>query len=351
MIDWHSSQWVALFHEGVASLAYMPHALLLSGRPGLGKSRFAEELAALLLCESPQMRGKTPVACTTCQGCHWLEGGNHPDYRRVSPDSDEGDEDAEGGKKEKKKGAAQIKVEAIRELEDFVFVGSHRHGRRVIVIQQADAMNNVTANSLLKILEEPPSTVYFILVTSHPRRLLATIRSRTRVLPFHCPDASAAKQWLRQNGVDERASRYLSLAGGAPLTVLQWQEDKQIAALDALTETLLHPGTDPLALAAQWDALLKKHLQFSLEMLVEGIQRWLHDLALLAVAQSPRYVPEAAASFEKPATHTAEARISAVWRETLRFRRSARHPLNQLLFLEDLASHTLRAVMGERAGV
>lgn len=348
MINWHSTQWSELFRDGMESLLRLPHALLLSGRAGLGKSRFAEELAAVLLCEAPLMRESIPAACGKCQGCHWLQGANHPDYRRVSPDNDDCDDDGEGAKKEKKKGAAQIKVEAIRELEDFVFVGSHRHGRRVIVIHQADAMNAVTANALLKILEEPPATVYFILVTSHPRRLLPTIRSRTRQLAFHCPDASAAKQWLAQNGVGERASRYLSLAGGAPLTVLQWQEDKQIDALDALTETLLKPGNDPLSLAAQWDALLKKHVQFSLEMLVEGIQRWLHDLALQAVAQAPRYVSEAGKVV--PVSETIEARLSVVWREILRFRRSARHPLNQLLFLEDLATHALRAVSGERVG-
>ena len=175
MINWHSRQWANLFHEGEASLERLPHAHLLTGSPGLGKSEFADELTAALLCESPSSRGVIPVACGKCQGCHWLQGGNHPDFRRIAPDGDDSEDEGDGTKK--KKGAAQIKVEAIRELEDFVFVGSHRHGKRVIAIHQADAMNAVTSNALLKILEEPPATVYFILITSHPRRLLPTIRS------------------------------------------------------------------------------------------------------------------------------------------------------------------------------
>lgn len=346
VIDWHSQQWNSLFHEGMASLGRMPHALLLTGSSGLGKDRFAESLASLFLCESPKMQGSIPVACGSCQGCHWLAGGNHPDFRRVAPDGDDADADGEGSRKEKKRGASQIKIDAIRDLEDFVFVGSHRHGKRVVLINQADAMNAAAANSLLKILEEPPSTVYFILTSSHPRRLLPTIRSRTRVLPFRRPDDDAAVAWLKQNKVDAKASRYLPLAGGAPLTVALWQQDGRIAAFDALTETLNKAGTDPLALAAQWDGLLKRHLQFSLEMLVEGVQCWMHDLALIAAAMPPRFYPEL-----KPpqAMKLSEPRVATAWRDLLRFRRSARHPLNQQLFLEDLAAHTLRGLRSEGA--
>lgn len=324
----------------------MPHALLLTGSPGLGKDRFAESLAHLFLCESPAMQGAIPVACGICQGCHWLAGGNHPDFRRVAPDGDDADDEGESTRKEKKRGASQIKIDAIRDLEDFVFVGSHRHGKRVVLINQADAMNAAAANSLLKILEEPPATVYFILTSGYPRRLLPTIRSRTRVLPFRRPDEDVALAWLKQNGVDSKAARFLPLAGGAPLTVAQWEQEGQIAALDALSETLLKAGDDPLPLAAQWDGLLKRHTQFSLEMLVDGVQCWLHDLALVAAAQAPRFYPE----LKVPAgVRLSETRVVTAWRDALRFRRSARHPLNQQLFLEDLAAHTLRGLRSDGA--
>ncbi len=343
ILDWHIPQWNKLFHQGAASLERLPHALLLTGAPGLGKDQFADTLASLLLCETPRMSGSFPGACGHCQGCHWLAGENHPDFRRVAPEGDD-EEEGDGARKEKKRGARQIRIDSIRELEDFVFVGSHRHGKRVIVINQADAMNAAAANSLLKILEEPPSSVYFILTTSHPRRLLPTVRSRTRVLAFQRPDPLVAAEWLQRNGVEARAARYLPLAGGAPLTLLHWQKEDQLAALDALSESLGKAAGDPLALAAQWDGLLRRHVQFSLEMLVEGVQRWLHDLALIAATQPPRFHPELKA---QAGTSLSEPRLTTAWRDLLRFRRSARHPLNQLLFLEDLAAHTLRALRAE----
>jgi DNA polymerase-3 subunit delta' len=339
-IAWHDNQWVALIPDGPERLSRLPHALLLSGRAGLGKRQFGEELAALLLCESPELSPR-PRACGKCQGCHWHVGGNHPDFRRVAPDGDEEGTDAESSPKEKKKGSSQIKIDAIRDLEDFVFVGSHRHGRRVVLLTEAEAMNAAAANAVLKILEEPPASVYFILITNQPRRLLATIRSRCRLLPFAAPDASTASAWIQDSGLPKSAHRFLELAAGAPLTVQQWHEADQLDSLENLLSTLSSPGSDPLALAGRWDVLLKKSPQFTLEMLVEGVQRWVFDLTQLRGAGEVRYHR----GWKLPDTGSLSiVRLTSLWRELLRFRRSARHPLNQLLFLEDLAAHTLRAL-------
>jgi DNA polymerase-3 subunit delta' len=340
ILTWHDEQWRTLFRDGLDSLSRLPHALLLSGSPGLGKVHFADALASLLLCESPRLRGQIPEACGQCQGCHWLAGENHPDYRRLAPEGED-EEDGEGVRKEKKRGARQIRIDSVRELEDFVFVGSHRHGNRVVVINSADSMNSAAANALLKVLEEPPASVYFILITNHYRRLLPTIRSRTRVLAFQRPDAGVATAWLKSRGVQARFEQYLPLAGGAPLTVVAWQKEDQLGPLEALSETLASVPADPLALAAQWDGLMRRHAQFSMEMLVEGVQRWMHDLALLAAALPPRFFPD----LRVPSgIQLSEPKLATAWRDILRFRRSARHPLNQLLFLEDLAAHTMRAL-------
>jgi DNA polymerase-3 subunit delta' len=315
--------------------------MLLTGSPGLGKEQFAMSLAALMLCEAPKIIQGVPSACGACQGCHWLAGDNHPDFRRIAPENDEVDE---GATKEKKKGARQIVISAIRALEDFVFVGSHRHGRRVVVINQADAMNQVAANSLLKILEEPPPSVYFIMVTSHPSRLLPTIRSRTRVVAFQRPGEGSARRWLEANGISRKASAMLALAAGAPLRLAAWEAEGQIIPI-AGTHDSLACATDPLSLAAQWDSLLRKHPHFSLEMLVEEVQRWVHDISLTAVSQPSRF--HASDSMRTDFKWSA-SRTCAAWREILRFRRSAGHTLNQQLFLEDLATCTMRAMQPAR---
>lgn len=315
--------------------------MLLVGPSGIGKAAFSEQLAALLLCESVR---PGLVACGECQACRWLGAGNHPDFRRVAPDDDN---EADVGANEKvveknKKRKTSIGIDQIRDLESFVFVGSHRNGNRVVLVTEADAMNPTAANALLKILEEPPASVYFILVSTRSKSLLPTLRSRCRVISFAPPDAAAAADWLRGAGLEKQATRYLRLAGGAPMRVAQWKDQGQLAPIDALVDTLISPPTDPIALAARWDTLLKGDGLFRMENLVEGVQRWLFDLAQERMAGEVRY--HAGWSRPKDIQRLSPMVLLAAWREINQFRRSARHPLNQLLFLENLAAHYLRAL-------
>lgn len=316
----------------------LPHAILLVGPTGVGKTAFSEQLAALLLCESI-----TPglAACGECQACRWLEAGNHPDFRRVAPDGDDDLEEG-AGERTKKRGSNIIRIDQIRELEAFVFVGSHRNGNRVVLVTEADAMNASAANALLKILEEPPSSVYFILVSSNSKSLLPTIRSRCRVIPFGTPDAVAAATWLTDAGLDKQAKRYLKLAGGAPMRVGQWKDQGQLAPIDSLVDSLITPPADPIILAARWDGLLKGDGAFRMENLVEGVQRWLFDLAQERIAGEVRYHD----GWPRPkgVADLSPTSLLGAWRDINQFRRSARHPLNQLLFLESLAAHYLRAL-------
>ena len=337
-IQWNGKIREQLLGQGLARL---PHAMLLVGPSGIGKTAFSEQLAALLLCESvrPDL-----AACGECQACRWLDAGNHPDFRRVAPDDDN---ETESGASEKvteksKKRSSSIRIDQIRELEGFVFVGSHRNGNRVVLVTEAEAMNPAAANALLKILEEPPSSVYFILVSTRSKSLLPTLRSRCRVITFAPPDATAAAEWLADAGLEKQAKRYLSLAGGAPMRVAQWKDQGQLAPLDALVDSLISPPADAIALAARWDALLKGDGLFRMENLVEGVQRWLFDLAQERMAGRIRY--HEGWPRPKDVRGLSPKALLTAWREIGQFRRSARHPLNQLLFLENMAAHYLRAL-------
>ena len=319
--------------------------MLLVGPAGVGKAAFSEQLAKLLLCEAikPGL-----IACDQCQACAWLDAGNHPDFRRVAPDGDDETEEGASEKvseKAKKRKQNIIRIDQIRELEAFVFVGSHRNGNRIVLITEADAMNPSAANSLLKILEEPPSSVYFILVSSNAKSLLPTIRSRCRVVAFGPPDAAAAAAWLTGAGLEKHTTRYLDLAGGAPMRVAQWKEQGQMAPIDALVDSLISPPSDPITLAARWEGLLKGDGLFRMENLVEGVQRWLFDLAQERMAGEVRY--HGGWPRPKGVQNLSPVALLAAWREINQFRRSARHPLNQLLFLENLAAHYLRALRPE----
>ncbi len=346
---WHQPQWDRLLGGGLARIG---HATLLIGAPGLGQREFADALAALLLCEAPKLLD-TPSACGACPSCHWLATDSHPDFRLVQPEDADEDGDDEANDKSakaaagKKKASSAIKIAAIRALEDFVFVGSHRHGRRVIIIDPAEAMNVHAANALLKILEEPPSSVYFLLVSSKSRALLPTLRSRCRSLTFDRPSRPQAETWLRAAGAETRTGKFLDVVGGAPAALLDWQESKVLPGMEAIIDSLFgllkSPGTtDPLALANQWDGLLKRDQALSLDLLVEAVQRWLFDLAQYGTTGSMHY--HSAWAVPPAASKLSLETMTRGWRELLRFRRSARHPLNQLLFLEDFATQLVRAL-------
>lgn len=337
-INWNEKIKEQLLGQG---LTRIPHAMLLVGPSGVGKAAFAEEIAALLLCEAHASHLR---ACGECDACRWMDAGNHPDFRRVAPD---GDGEAEPGAEEasaekgKKRGATNIRIDQIRDLESFIYVGSYRNGNRVVLVTDAAALNPAAANALLKILEEPPANVYFIMVSTRSKTLLPTLRSRCRVIAFASPDGTAAADWLRGAGLEKQAKRYLDLAGGAPMRVEQWKDQGQLAPIDALIDSLISPPADPFALAARWDGLLKSDGLFRMENLVEGVQRWLFDLAQERMTGELRYHggwprPKGVQSLNPRA-------LLAAWREIGQFRRSARHPLNQLLFLENLAAHYLRA--------
>lgn len=191
---WHDALRATLSSQ----FEQLPHALLLQGRPGLGKHAFAVQLAQALLCARPQAGS----ACGRCHGCQLFAAGTHPDLAGVGLVED----------------AKSIVVDQIRALGEFLALRPHTATRKVVIVSPADAMNLNAANSLLKLLEEPPLGSVLLLVTSHPARLPATVRSRCSRLLFRLPSPAVAQAWLqRQPGGAEAAGRLLELAGGAPL--------------------------------------------------------------------------------------------------------------------------------------
>lgn len=323
----------------------MPHALLLTGQEGIGKGRFALAAAARLLCEGPQ----ADSACGECPSCRWFASDNHPDFRYVVPASDlEPDEGASDG--EKRKGSRQILIDQIRELEDFVFIGGHRSGARVVVIEPAEAMNPAAQNALLKILEEPPSSVYFILISSRWRRLLPTIRSRCRTMALPRPSAFEARAWLEASK-ESSASELLPLVGNAPLLALSETERGRGAILVGLLSTLTEPGRDPLVLASRWQnqLQLKSEDGLPMESFIVLLQKWLFDLASFKLSGRNRLGDSAIRGLRQLTEKASAGGLIRCYNDLMKFRALASHPLNPQLFLEDLAERYLRALAMERS--
>ena len=232
-----------------ARLERLPHALLIYGPQGVGKLALAERAAQLLLCEG------SARPCNTCDACRWFLAGNHPDFRRMEPEA--------LWLEKPEKPSIEIKVDQVRELADFLYIGSHRGRLRVALVHPAEHMNENAANALLKGLEEPPAGAVFILVSHRPAQLLPTIRSRCVAIPVPIPRPESALEWLSKEGLKD-PQRWLAYAGGAPLRAVEYAAR----------------GPAPLATVVERDAL---------EPLAEALQKTALDRALLAFGLPAKY--------------------------------------------------------------
>lgn len=327
-IELHKELWLRL----QARRERLPHALLLTGQRGLGKFDLAQAFAASLLCESPSMDG---LACGRCLACNWYSQGNHPDFRLLRP---EAMAEAEEGEEEgKKKASQQITIDQVRGLDDFMNVGTHRSGLRIILVNPAEAMNRNTANSLLKVLEEPSPGTLFLLISNEPMRLLPTIRSRCQVVPVSMPSPSVASAVLAREGVGE-ADHWLALAGGAPKLAIELAASGQAAWLEQLLRQLSLGGqVDPLAAAGELEKTVKDAKSgIGLKALVEWLQKWAVDLTLAGNGLPVRYFLRQQATIARLTASLPSASLTRFYRKTLVWRREAEQPLNGRLFLESL---------------
>ena len=151
----------------------------------------------------------------------------------------------------------EIVVDQVRDLIHTVGLTA-RFGRyKVVIVDPAERMNRHAANTLLKTLEEPPGATVFLLVSSSPALLLATIRSRCQTIDFPAADPGVALEWLRGRVPDPAAALALALAHGAPVRAVELSEGGLIEVREGLerdVDTLL-AGGDPMAVAARWKEL------------------------------------------------------------------------------------------------
>ena len=142
-----------------------PHAILLVGPEGVGKTTLALDLAAGLLCEAKP----TARPCRACRACRMLEKGGHPDLHRLSP---------VGPGRQVVIGGPEARFRGIRDLIGELALMPVEGGARVAIVEGADRMNEDAQSALLKTLEEPPAGVVIVLCAALEDRLLPTVRSR-----------------------------------------------------------------------------------------------------------------------------------------------------------------------------
>jgi DNA polymerase-3 subunit delta' len=311
------------------------HAWLIHGLAGIGKRRYALAAAASLLCEQP----RHGLACGECQACRWVASGNHPDFRRVRPDSvavQEGELIEEGEAQARKTYSREIRVDQLRALSGWFTTATHRGGWRVAVIYPAEAMNAIAANALLKVLEEPPPHTVFLLTTDAPDRLLPTIVSRCRRVPLSVPPWQIAADWLKEQGVAQ-PDEWLAASGGAPLRALELARSESSPCPGWLRDFLraLTQG-ERAADVESWSGVADALERIEPIAWIDALQRVFVDLTLTEAGLAPRYFPSEVQTLTRIAQGARAADLSDTSKWLAQQRAIASHPLSAKLFIHSV---------------
>lgn len=217
----------------------LSHAILLTGPQGSGKKSWGKHLARAIMCQDGQ--GLEP--CMQCLSCRSFQNGNHPDYFLVEPDK------------------RRIKIEQIRSIRNrFSLSGSIK----VCLIVNAETMTPEASSSLLKMLEEPPPGLYFILLTEQPHLLFDTILSRCqRYMLKPLSRAEIFELLVRKRDITcEKADLLARISCGLPGQALMLADDgnfdERYEEAQTLAYKLASGGDSALQLLKWADSLAKK---------------------------------------------------------------------------------------------
>jgi DNA polymerase-3 subunit delta' len=191
----------------------LPGALLFTGEEGIGKKLFALEVARALNCRTP----KDHEACGVCSSCTRIAKLNYPQR----DDAEEWtqiiwtDHPDVGLVVAPKR---VLRVEQMRQIEREANFRPFEGKARVFLIDEADKLNDASANALLKVLEEPPKTSHLILITARPAMLLPTILSRCQMIRFSPLTPTEIETHLTKNKlVDNKTARLRARAAGGSM--------------------------------------------------------------------------------------------------------------------------------------
>ena len=308
-----------------ALLAQRGHAWLLQGPSGLGQYTLALSMAQAWLCDQPTPEG----ACGHCDSCHQVQVRSHTDLAVLMPETEMLEREWPLGEKaqadiddKKRKPSKEIRVEAMRDAIGFAQRTSARGRGKAVLVYPAERMNTITANALLKTLEEPVGDVRFVLASEAAWQLLPTIRSRCLGFTLPWPETAEAEAWLAAQDVPAAdAAALLRAAGGRPSDALRLARSGQSPKAWSLLPKAISRG-DVGALADHAPA-----------QAVGALQKLCHDLMAVGNGAEPRF-------FEAADLPAAPSRLAlARWSKSLaNAARTAEHPFNAGLMLEALVS-------------
>ncbi|WGE68947.1 DNA polymerase III subunit delta' [Actinobacillus equuli subsp. haemolyticus] len=195
------------------------HALLFKTDSGLGTETLIRHFAHWLLCQNPHAE----QACQQCKSCLLTAAGNHPDFHILEPID---------GK--------DIGIDQVRETNAKLQNFSQQGGNAVVYIRGAERLTEASSNALLKTLEEPHNSVYFLLEAPLQGAMLPTIQSRCQTWLIHPPETDIALDWLQANcsGVDFTSCEIaMRLCHQRPLICKTFLENDRLQARKTFLQT------------------------------------------------------------------------------------------------------------------
>jgi len=312
-------------------LARRGHAWLLQGPSGLGQYTLGLALARAWLCDAPTAQG----ACGMCRSCHAVDVRTHADLCTLMPEAlalalnwplDEKTQKELDDKK--RKPSKEIRVEAAREMVAFTQFTRSGGATKVVLVYPAERMNHVTANTILKTLEEPPGECRFVLASEAAHQLLPTIRSRCQTHTMVWPTEAEALSWLSSQGLTSSdAAVLLRAAGGRPEDALALAKAGLKAAHWAgLPQALMRGDVGTLSDTTPSQAIAM-------------LQKLCHDLLAQRTGAGPRFFM----TDDLPVAGTLSS-LTQWSKDLMVAARTAEHPYNAGLMFEALAARAQTAL-------
>lgn len=259
------------------------HAYIFSGPVGTGRKAMALALAQAIYCKEG-----VDDACGQCLECRKVLHGNHPDIHLVEPDG------------------ATIKIDQIRALQKEFGYKATASGTKIYILVQAERMTTQAANSLLKFLEEPSSSVVAILITENGNGLLPTIQSRAQWISFTPMPRQDMIAALQNEGLALPLIRpAVHLAAGLDaareLVGAAWFAEMRNVVLQLAKETCTR---FPQAFMTIQQKLAKSELADHLPAFYDLLTLWLKDMVHLCLLRKERLVYPDQSDWMEPVART-----------------------------------------------
>ena len=195
----------------------LPHAILIEGDKGTGRKTFANLVVAAILCEG----AKAELPCGECRHCVKVTKNIHPDITVLEGTG----------------GVRSFHIDTVRQMRTDAIVKPNEAEARVFLLVDVQNMSLQAQNALLKIVEEPPRGVHFIMICENRKQMLETIRSRASVVTIEAPGVEVCCEYLAECLPEQTAESLRAAAvstngniGKALLLLEEQQEDNTLIA-------------------------------------------------------------------------------------------------------------------------